>query len=55
MLANSGNNTEAEKLLKEALQTALPSESELFLALGSVEERLGKKNEASDTYLDGVT
>jgi len=54
VLANSGNNIEAEKFLNEALQTAIPSESELFLALGNVQERLGKKNEALDTYLEGV-
>ena len=54
VLANTGNIKEAEKFLNEALQTALPSESELFLALGSVQESLGKKNEALDTYLAGV-
>jgi tetratricopeptide (TPR) repeat protein len=55
VLSNAGNNGEAEKFLLEALQTALPSATELFLALGSVQESMGKKNEAFDTYLAGVT
>ena len=55
VLSNTGNNTEAEKFLAEALQTALPSETELFLALGSVQESSGKKSEAFNTYLAGVT
>ncbi len=54
VLANSGKNNEAEKYLTEALQTALPTEPELFLALGSVQESLGKKGEALNTYLAGV-
>ncbi len=55
VLFNAGSNGEAEKFLHEALQTALPSATELFLALGSVQESLGKNNEAFDTYLAGVT
>jgi tetratricopeptide (TPR) repeat protein len=54
VLSNTGHNGEAEKFLVEALQTALPSATELFLALGSVQESLGKKNEAFTTYLAGV-
>ena len=55
VLSNTGNNAEAEKFLTEALQTALPSATELFLALGSVQESAGKKSEAFNTYLAGVT
>ncbi len=55
VLSNTGNNAEAEKFLTEALQTALPSATELFLALGSVQESLGKRSEAFNTYLAGVT
>ena len=55
VLSNTGNNTEAEKFLTEALQTALPSATDLFLALGSVQESQGKKSEAFNTYLAGVT
>ena len=55
VLFNTGNNAEAEKFLTEALQTALPSATELFFALGSVQENLGRKNEALDTYLTGLT
>ena len=55
VLFNAGNNVEAENYLEQALQTKLPTETELFLDLGSAQERLGKKNEAFNTYLTGVT
>ena len=55
VLSNTGHTAEAEKYLEEALHTALPSATELFLALGSVQESQGKKNEAFNTYLAGVT
>ncbi|MGA7161695.1 MAG: hypothetical protein WBZ48_11875 [Bacteroidota bacterium] len=55
VLFNAGNDVEAEKYLTEALQTKLPTETELFLDLGSAQESSGKKNEAFDTYLTGVT
>jgi tetratricopeptide (TPR) repeat protein len=55
VLAYSGNNAEAERYLIEGEKTALPTATELFLALGSVQEKMGKKNEAFDTYLYGLT
>ena len=55
VLYSSGNFAEAEKALIEALQTIPPSETELYFALGSALEKQGKKNEAFETYLQGMT
>ncbi|HTY11104.1 MAG TPA: hypothetical protein VMF88_08525 [Bacteroidota bacterium] len=55
VLAYAGDNAEAERYLIEGEKTALPTATELFLALGSVQEKMGKKNEALDTYLCGLT
>lgn len=55
VLYNSGNYVEAEKALTEALQTTLPTETEIYFALGSAQEKQGKKKEAFATYLNGLT
>ena len=43
--------SEAERYLSEAAVFASPNETEIFLSLGNVKERLGKKKEAFETYL----
>ncbi len=43
--------TDAERYLLEATAVASPTESELFSTLGEVEERLGKKRRAFDSYV----
>lgn len=45
---------DAERYLLEATTYASPTETELFVTLGDVEERLGKKKEAFDSYLVGA-
>lgn len=52
---NEENFSEAERYLNEALRTMLPYQTELYLALGTAEEKLGEKTEAFNTYLEGVT
>lgn len=55
VLYHAGKYEEAEKLLTEAVQMSSPYETELFLTLGSTQEKLGKKKEALATYVSGVT
>ena len=55
VLYNLGKYEEAEKVLTEAAQMSSPYETEVFLTLGSAQERLGKKKEAFTAYLSGVT
>ena len=45
---------ESEKFLSEAAKFASPNESEIFFSLGDVKEKLGKKKEAFDVYLNGI-
>ncbi len=46
---------ESEKFLSEAAKFASPNESEIFFSLGDVKEKLGKKKEAFDVYIAGIT
>lgn len=45
---------EAERFLMEAAQYAPPTETEVFISLGEVKEKLGKKEEAFDAYVSGA-
>ncbi len=49
-----GEYSDAEKFLNEAALTIPPYETELYLLLGSAQEKQGKKREALDTYLTGA-
>lgn len=49
-----GKDTSAERYLTEAVSYAPPTETELFVSLGELKERLGKKNEAMDHYITGM-
>ncbi len=49
-----GRYSDAEQYLVEAASFASPNETELFLSLGDVKEKLGKKKEAFDVYLAGA-
>lgn len=50
-----GRYEEAARVLSEAVQGLSPYETEAYFLLGSAQEKLGKKKEALDTYLCGVT
>ena len=54
VLANSGNIKEAEKFLNRLSKRRSRQSQNYFWWLGSVQEALGKKNQALDTYLEGV-
>ena len=54
VLFNAGKFEDAERYLNEAVQSVPLYETELILALGTVQEKLGKKKEALNTYLLGV-
>ncbi|MFZ4618961.1 MAG: hypothetical protein ACOYNS_00265 [Bacteroidota bacterium] len=49
-----GRYSDAEQYLVDAASFASPNETELFLSLGDVKEKLGKKKEAFDVYLAGA-
>ncbi len=51
---NFGRYADAEQYLAEAASFAPPNETELFISLGDVKEKLGKKKDAFDVYLAGA-